>query len=66
MCADPCSHGDIQLIGGGDEFEGQVEVCFRGVWGAVCDHPGGWDTSDAIVSCRQLGYIGGTEGTVSC
>lgn len=43
------------MVDGSDEFEGRVEMCFRGVWGTVCDN--GWDDRDAEVVCRQLGHI---------
>ena len=36
-----------------------MEVCFRGVWGAVCDD--GWSTPDVNVVCRQLGYAEGID-----
>ena len=49
-----CNNTDIRLVGGrnGSEFEGRVEVCFRGQWGTVCNRA--WDTRDAMVVCRQL------------
>ena len=56
MFAGDCSDGDIRLVGGRDEFEGRVEICIGGFWGPVCGSSG-WDVNDALVVCRQLGFL---------
>ena len=55
MADTQCTEGTIQLAGGGDENEGRVEICSSGVWGTICGR-NGWDSNDATVVCRQLGY----------
>ncbi|KAG4067788.1 hypothetical protein HA402_010474 [Bradysia odoriphaga] len=48
--------GKIRLIGGENEYEGNVEIFHDRKWGSICDDE--WDRNDGIVACRQLGYSG--------
>ena len=48
-----CTQGAIRLQGG-TATSGRVEICNSNVWGTVCDD--GWDTNNAQVVCRQLGF----------
>ena len=48
-------------MGGNIPNEGRVEICIESEWGTVCDN--GWDSVDATVVCRQLGYS--TQGQVA-
>ena len=48
------SDGNVRLVGGGSSNEGRVEVCVNGMWGTVTNS--GWDSREATVVCKQLGY----------
>ena len=44
----------VRLVDGMSENEGRLEVFHDGSWGSVCDD--NFETNDAQVVCRQLGY----------
>ena len=40
-----------------------MEILHNGTWGTICDD--GWDTNDARVVCRSLGYTYATSAPSS-
>ena len=49
-----CKRGEVKLVNGSIPNEGRVEICINNQWGTVTDD--GWNSNDAKVVCRQLGY----------
>ena len=52
-----CTTGVIRLVGSNFTDQGRVEICVNNTWGTICDNY--FDSSDARVVCRQLGYSSG-------
>ena len=50
--------GDIRLVGGAHNWEGRVEIYWRGSWGTISDPS--WSTKASIVVCRQLQHSSGS------
>ena len=57
LCTEICSNGAVRITGGPTSLAGVVEVCVGTRWGTVCGT--NWNSTDASVVCRQLGYHNG-------
>lgn len=52
-----CKDGDVRLRGGASPSQGRVEICINNRWGTVCfGKEVVWDSNDATVVCKQLGF----------
>ena len=51
-----CDDGDVQLIGGSYNTDGDVLVCYNKRWGHICDNQ---REANAKTVCTQLGFSGG-------
>ncbi|KAI8487025.1 hypothetical protein Bbelb_352850 [Branchiostoma belcheri] len=51
----PVHQPQVRLVGGRFPWEGRVEVFYNGEWGSVCGRSY-WNSQDANVVCRELGY----------
>ena len=65
-----CTERDIRLVGGETDREGDVQICWQGVWGYVCgfsddsNYVSGWTDEEARVVCQQLNYSTSCERLV--
>ena len=55
MQLDTIKNGTLRLTDGFSKYEGRVEMYFNSEWRYVCSD--GWSDIDAVVVCRQLGYL---------
>ncbi len=49
-----CTEGEVHLVGASSPNVGTVEVCISHVFSFICDDS--WDSREADVVCRALGY----------
>ena len=59
-----CTTGALRLVGGTIVNQGRMEICYDNQWGTVCDDS--WSNTDAMVVCRQLGYLPIGEEFITC
>ena len=49
-----CDDNDLRLVDGTENWNGRLEICKGGVWGAICEEK--FEDIDAAVACKQLGF----------
>ena len=48
---------DVKVrLADGSANKGRVEVYFNGYWGTICYSSTTWDSTEADIVCRQLGF----------
>ena len=47
----------VRIAAGPNAYMGRVELLYNGRWTTICNQ--GWDSKDARVACKMLGYSGG-------
>ena len=52
----PCGDGEVQLVGGFNQYNGRVERCVNQEWGTICAD--GFTDEDAANACEQAGKNG--------
>lgn len=55
-----CESGNLRLRDSDSMMEGRVEICFNNTYVSICGDR--WDTLEARVVCRQLGYNSDSKG----
>ena len=54
-----CKEGEVRLVGGETDREGDVQICHQGIWGYVCGSY--WNYEEARVVCQQLNFSSSCE-----
>ena len=47
-----CNGGDVRLVGGANDLEGRMKICYNKIRGSVCHNS--WQNNDVHIVCKQL------------